>query len=151
MRAPDITREMLERLAALGREAASGKLRPEEFVEAAKQIHPSLGKTVLKWAGYSTSAIGFLIWMMSTADMLLNWKERLDNNPALADRLLEGTFGAISSHFQKPQDHPFGDPLQNTGRDNSGNNGSHPTDEEGVVVVVPQTAPDPAPKVPQEN
>ncbi|MDX0997063.1 hypothetical protein GOL26_19225 [Sinorhizobium medicae] len=44
LRAPDITREMVNRLAQLGREVASGRLKPEEAVAAATAIHPKLGQ-----------------------------------------------------------------------------------------------------------
>ncbi|WP_147401479.1 MULTISPECIES: hypothetical protein [Agrobacterium] len=132
LRAPDITREMIERLAALGRDALSGKLRPDEFVEAAQQIHPSLGKTILKWAGYPAAVISSLVWVLSAMDMTLNWKERLDENPAVVDRILEATFGAMSSHFKQHQDDPVGGALQNLEGDRSGNVGGHPADNEAV-------------------
>lgn len=43
LRAPEITKQMVLRLAELGANVASGKLNPEEAIAAAKKIHPKLG------------------------------------------------------------------------------------------------------------
>lgn len=43
LRAPDITKQMVKRLAELGDAVLSGKLKPDEAIAAAGKIHPALG------------------------------------------------------------------------------------------------------------
>lgn len=138
LRAPDITREMLERLTALGRDAVSGKLRPEELVEAAKQIHPSLGATLLKWLGYPLMGVSFFFYVAGGVDATWSLAERFSGNAAIIDRTLEAALDIASSQFKQDQDDPVGGALQNLEGDRSGNVGSHPADHEAVKPQAPK-------------
>ncbi|WP_438752837.1 hypothetical protein [Pararhizobium sp. O133] len=77
LRAPDITKEMLQRLSEIGAGALFGKLKPETAVALAQKVHPSFGDLLRRYISTGRkagmlflAAVGALVTLSDGAELV---------------------------------------------------------------------------------
>ena len=117
LRAPEITHEMVRRLTALGQEALSGRLRPEEIIQAAEAIHPVLGGFTAKLLAIGSAAFLFYSSIIGTVNDTWEMAEKLGvvrQDPAVTEKVLQETlyeFGRLwEQQLQEPHRSIFDEP-----------------------------------------
>ncbi|RVL87590.1 hypothetical protein CN140_01265 [Sinorhizobium meliloti] len=108
LRGPDITHEMVKRLAALGDGVLSGKLRPEEAIAAASAIHPKLG-AVAK-AIFNAGVGAYLLYASLVGTVSATWdvadRLGLTSQEVVTQKVLEETLKEFGRSWHERANQP---------------------------------------------
>lgn len=128
LRGPDITYEMLQRLSKLGENAIAGKLKPDELIKAATEIHPNLGALVKHWLSTTGYSIMLFFAVVGGVDATWSMVERVGKNVSI--------LSAIKIAFETLQTSQ--DDATDDGEDDQNSGEQKPHQREFLDQVLPQ-------------
>nr|WP_295984304.1 hypothetical protein [uncultured Agrobacterium sp.] len=110
LRSPEITKQMVKRLAELGDAVASGRLKPEEAIAAAEEIHPMLGRAAALLFTGLTYAYFMYASIIGTVSATMDLYDRVKGaDPAVINqRVIEQVLREHDRLWHEKLQHPQG-------------------------------------------
>lgn len=110
LRSPEITRDMVKRLAELGDDILHGRLHPDAAIAAASALHPKLGEFAGRILGLGVGA--YLLYASIAGTVSATWdlseKLGLTSQDVVTQKVLEKTLEEFSRSWQERLQHPRG-------------------------------------------
>jgi hypothetical protein len=115
LRSPEITRDMVRRLAELGDDVLHGRLHPDAAIAAASALHPTLGDFAGKLLGLGLGAYFLYASIAGTVSATWDVAEKfgLTNQEVVTQKVLEKTLEEFGRSWQERLKQPGGSIFDN--------------------------------------